>query len=67
VVGGLYYFGQVWVPHYWDEVWVSPSVGWRPVDPSTGEDRNFSAVHITLFEENGTIGAGNIDIVKLKK
>jgi len=67
VVGGLYYFGQVWVPHYWDEVWVSPSVGWRPVDPSTGEDRNFSAVHITIFEGSGSIGSGNVEIIKLKK
>ncbi len=66
VVGGIYYFGQIWLPHYWVEVWVSPAVGWRPVDPSTGEDENFSAVHIALFENEGKIGAGDVSVVKAK-
>ncbi len=67
VVGGIYYFGQIWVPHYWVEAWVSPSVGWRPTDPSTGEDVNFSAMHITLFEGKGSVGSGRITILKTKK
>ena len=66
VVGGVYYFGGVWVPHYWDEVWLGKKVGWRPVDPSTGEDRNFSAIHITLFEKVGSVGAGSLKIKKVK-
>ena len=66
VVGGVYYFGQIWVQHYWTEVWLGKKVGWRPIDPSTGEDKHFSAVHITLFENSGTIASGEIIIKKAK-
>jgi len=66
VVGGIYYFGAIWVPHYWIEVWLGKKVGWRPIDPSTGEDKNFSAVHITLFENQGEIITGEIAITKAK-
>ncbi len=66
VVGGVYYFGQIWVQHYWTEVWLGKKVGWRPVDPSTGEDKNFSAVHITLFQDIGDIKSGEIIIKKVK-
>ncbi len=66
IVGGLYYFGAMWVPHYWVEVWLGKKVGWRPVDPSTGEDRNFSAIHITLFEGIGNIVSGTVEVEKVR-
>jgi len=65
-VGGLYYFNGFFLPHYWIEVWIGPAAGWRPVDPSTGEDRKFSALHITLFEGDGEVGEGNLEIIKYK-
>ena len=66
VVGGIYYFGHVWLPHYWVEVWLGERVDWRPIDPSTGEDVNFSPIHITLFEDIATIGSGKLVLDKVK-
>ena len=66
VVGGLYFFDGVFMPHYWVELWAGPQPGWKPVDPSTGEDIGFSALHITLTEGASKIGAGQINIIRAK-
>jgi len=66
VVGGIYYFGHVWLPHYWIEVWLGERIEWRPIDPSTGEDVNFTPIHITLFEGISTIGSGKLVLEKIK-
>lgn len=66
IVGGLCYFAGYWIPHYWAEVWVGNKPGWRPIDPTTGESEQFSAVHITLWEGKGGVKEGTVKIVNVK-
>lgn len=66
ILGGLCYFAGYWIPHYWVEAWIGNKPGWRPLDPTTGETEQFSAVHITLWEGKGSVGEGTVKVVNAK-
>lgn len=58
LVGGLLYTNGYFGQHNWVEAQVGKSHLWLPIDPTTGEDEHFSAIHITLWKGMGTIAPG---------
>lgn len=49
-VGGLLFRDGTFVPHHWVEIWLGPSEGWAPFDPTTAEAGRVGATHIALWE-----------------
>ena len=48
VVRGILY-ADVPLDHSWVEVFLGPEIGWAPMDPTTDEDDEISARHISLW------------------
>jgi hypothetical protein len=50
IVGGLVLSNGLWATHHWVRVWPGEKIGWVQIDPTTGEDKTFSASHILLWQ-----------------
>lgn len=49
-VGGLLFRDGQFVPHDWAEVWLGPTEGWTPFDPTTVEAGRINASHVALWD-----------------
>ncbi len=68
VVRGILY-ADVPLDHCWVEVFLGPEIGWAPMDPTTGEEDEISARHISLWigEQEPPVYAKDITIEPTKK
>jgi transglutaminase-like putative cysteine protease len=60
-IGGLLYRDGQFVPHNWAEVWLGPTEGWTPFDPTTVEAGRINATHIALWD-SGDVERMNINV-----
>jgi len=66
VVGGLLLDQGFWIRHHWVEAWTGEKPGWIPIDPSTGEDMNFSPAHIQLWLDEGALKPSKDNSVRVE-